>query len=209
MSDDWEFKVDEEAIPESKSSPKKKKKKKKKAYAKPPQVKLVTKGKEKKKKAGMAMRQAALQQYGEIIPPNNKNRLVANAIDGIITLIIIFFSVAMTGPLKSFFFGQLQNVASEKQDMFLFLVSSIFLYIVFIVYPSASFKKSPGKYYAQIRIGTPELDIKAKFFQIFFRELIIKPLSVMTIVGAGLILINPARRALHDFICGTALYLDD
>ncbi len=82
----------------------------------------------------------------------------------------------------------------------------LLLLLFFHIIPTCTSRKSLGKKFVSIRIGSKFEDGNISKKAVFFREVLVKPLSFISIVGVLLIFTNPSRRALHDYICGSTVY---
>ena len=82
----------------------------------------------------------------------------------------------------------------------------ILLLFFFHIIPTCTSRKSIGKKMFSIRIGSKFEDGKVSKKAVFIREVFIKPLGLLSVLGILLIFINSKRRALHDYICGTTVY---
>ncbi|HAZ12320.1 MAG: hypothetical protein A2X86_03695 [Bdellovibrionales bacterium GWA2_49_15] len=82
----------------------------------------------------------------------------------------------------------------------------VFYFFIFAVVPAFT-AKSPGKYVAKILVD----DIDGGdlgFFRTVFREMIFKPISILTVIGALMPFANSQRRALHDFLSKSVVRKD-
>ncbi len=86
------------------------------------------------------------------------------------------------------------------------LIFVAFYFVVFI--PLLTFTaKSPGKFVAKILVD----DIDGGdigFMRTVFREMIFKPISILTVFGALMPFMNSQRRALHDFLAKSIVRKD-
>ena len=78
-----------------------------------------------------------------------------------------------------------------------------------VFFPAMSFNKTPGKSMMKIRIGHHTIGERPGKMALLLRELIFKPISVVSIIGLLIGIKNDGNRCLHDMILGTALYIDD
>ena len=82
----------------------------------------------------------------------------------------------------------------------------LLLIFIFYLIPTCTSRKSLGKKLFSIRIGSKFEDGKITKKAVLIREVLIKPISLISIVGVLLIFTNSKRRALHDYICGSTVY---
>jgi len=163
----------------------------------------------------VARRMAALEQYAEITPAFMKDRIFANVVD-------LALFAAVIGGIYSFrgmIYLEYVNALAEKgisqlydptlvQNVQVAILSVVILFFVHVI-PSIIWTKSLGKKIFQIRIGHAEVDRHARGFQIFLRECLAKPISILCVVGFILPFFNANRRSVHDYVAGTTLYIDD
>ena len=84
-------------------------------------------------------------------------------------------------------------------------VSLIGVFILYIV-PSILFKRSIGKSFLNLYVGkNSQAGRNANFAQAIMRELVFKPISILSIFGLLMMLVNRESRALHDRLSGTAV----
>lgn len=151
----------------------------------------------------------ALEKFAEIKRAPLGRRMKAFVVD------IIFQSVLIFAGLMIFPFvkqdlernlppGLLSGI--PYPDKILEYAIPFLLFLFFYLLPTCSSRKSLGKKLLSIRIGSKFEDGKVSKKCVFMRELFIKPLSLISIIGILLIFTNRKRRALHDYICGTAVY---
>jgi uncharacterized RDD family membrane protein YckC len=223
-SEDWDFKVSEEHLEQvqMKKKPRKasggagkiapgelKKTKKKK------KLEVETVQRKKMSRSAIAKRDAALENYAQLMPPSFMARLISTVIDyGIIgglgvgafllkdTLHYHYVKVLADNGISQ----TLDPILLDNLLMAAFVVVTSFLIVFF---PVMSFKKTPGKSIMNIRIGHATIGERPGKMALLLRELILKPISVATVLGVLIGLKNDGNRCLHDMILGTALYIDD
>ncbi len=223
-NDGWDFKVDEEDLKASQKPRKKVKASGGAAALSPDEINSKKKKrklevesvrKTKMTRAAIARRDAALEQYAELMPPGPISRILSTLIDyGLIALIF---------GLSYYFYEDIRyqyvHLLAEKginqtlppDQLKQLLVGAITLVgsILFIFFPAVFSHKTPGKSMMNIRIGHATIGERPTKKAILARELILKPLSVASLIGVLIGLKNDGARCLHDMIAGTALYIDD
>jgi len=163
----------------------------------------------------VARRMAALEQQAEITPAFMKDRILANVVD------LALFAVVIGGlyHFRGLIYQEYVKALAEKgisqlydptlvQNVQVASLSVIILFLIHVV-PSILWTKSLGKKIFQIRIGHAEVDRHVRGFQIFLRECVAKPISILCVIGFILPFFNANRRSVHDFVAGTTLYIDD
>lgn len=227
---DWDFKIDDEPV-NPQSGPKKAalsaaERVKKSSPAPAPKKReapkanaalgLANENKPKRQTMGqVARRMAAVEQMAEITPAFLKDRIMANVVD------LALFGAVIFGfyHFKDLIYAEYVKALAEKGISQMYdpnlvkrvqvtILSVIVLFFLHVV-PSVIWTKSLGKKIFQIRIGHAELDKHARGFQIFLRECIAKPISILCVIGFILPFFNENRRSVHDFVAGTTLYIDD
>ncbi|GAB4018012.1 MAG: hypothetical protein Fur0010_18980 [Bdellovibrio sp.] len=222
--DEWQFKVEEEPEVEEKLktlSPAervklKSRKKEEAPLPKPTMLDLAhEKLPERKTMAQIARRTAALERYAEIEPADMSKRILSNVIDlilfaGVFGAIYFFKDDLYREYVKYLETQGISQIYDPKLIKEILVVGGGAIIMFFLhVVPSILFFKSFGKKICNIRIGHVEVDRRARGFQVFLREVIAKPISVMVLLGFVLPFFNSNKRSLHDFIAGTTLYIDD
>ncbi|PIP91887.1 MAG: hypothetical protein COW01_11845 [Bdellovibrionales bacterium CG12_big_fil_rev_8_21_14_0_65_38_15] len=151
----------------------------------------------------------ALERYAAIKPAPLGRRIKSLMIDVIFQIALIGAGVIVFPFTKQFLERNLPSgVLSEvpHPEIVLQSILPVLLLLFFHIIPTCSSRKSLGKKILSIRIGSKFEDGKVSKKCIFIREVIIKPLSLLSVVGILIIFVNSKRRALHDYICGTAVY---
>ncbi|MEC7278346.1 MAG: RDD family protein [Bdellovibrionota bacterium] len=223
-SDDWDFKVSDEHLEQVQikksqvkaadsanllkrkgtGTPKKKR-----------ELQVETKKKKKMTRAAIARRDIALQQQAEIIHPGLITRTVASLID-LGFLGGLYFAGTLLTPIMNQHYVKFLREKGINQTLdpallnmilagaFTFVAALLLIYI-----PAFLYFKTPGKMMMNIRIGHPVIGERPSRFMVFLRELVFKPLSVVSVLGVLIGIKNDDNRCLHDFICRTALFVDD
>ncbi len=214
--DDWEFKLDEETVKpkrevkasggDQKDLPHKKK---------PLKMEVdFDKKPARRNRSALARKEAGVAEFAEIIPIDHTRRLLANIIDLVVVIACISLAWFIAPMIKGYIIEYArQNVLDlpfSPREIVLYCRVSLFFifFFLFYAYPCLLFNRSLGKNVIRIRIGNHDGKIFSERGFIFIRELIVKPISLFSLVGVLMIFTNPAKRGLHDFICGTALFLD-
>lgn len=151
----------------------------------------------------------ALERFAEIKPAPIGRRIKASVID------LLFVSVFMIASLLSFPLyrtylerslpsGMLANVPYPQLVLEYTIPFLVFLFLH--IFPSCIWRKSLGKKLCDIRIGWQDEDCGVPKKAILWRELIAKPLSVISVLGLLLAFTNKRFRTLHDFLSGTVVY---
>ena len=217
--DNWDFKVDSkdlEAANLKKKAKKasgvapeirKKKKKKKLSVAEPRKKKM--------SRSAIAKRNAAAEAYAELMPPGFISRLMATIFDyGFIAGMGVgcYF---LKPTLEYYYIEELAkrgiNQSLDPQTLEYALVGAPWIILVFLLHlvPAMKFNATIGKSIFKMRISHHTIGERASKKAIFMREAILKPISIVSVIGVLIGLKNDGNRPLHDMLCGTALYIDD
>ena len=223
-SEDWDFKVSDEHLEQVqvKKKPRKasggagsiapselKKTKKKK------KLQVETVKRKKMSRSAIAKRDAALQNYAELMPPSLFSRLISTIIDYGIIAGLGAGAFFLKETLHYHYVKLLaDNGISQTLDPVLLdnlLMGTFVLIIAFflVFFPAVAFKKTPGKSMMNIRIGSSTIGERPGRMTILLREFILKPICVVTVIGVLIGLKNDGNRGVHDMLLGTALYIDD
>ncbi len=151
----------------------------------------------------------ALEKFKEIKTAPLDRRLFATIVDVFFVSALIyaglkFFPFIQTHVEKALPPGFLGQVP-YPQKVLEFTLPALLVFFFHLV-PTAISKKSIGKKLFSLRVGNKFEDSGTSKFVVFIRELIIKPISCLSIIGILCMFINLKRRTLHDFICSTAVY---
>jgi len=221
--DDWSFKVADEDLEHvqmkkkttrasgatpSMTSLKKTTKKKRELGVEAPHKKRIS-------RSALAKRDAALSAYADMMPPEIYKRVMATVIDyGLVAGFA--FGLKLLIPTIEYHYvkvlaqqGMNQTLPPDELHTLLVGVPLFILFILFLVIPSSLFYKTPGKSMMDMRIGHKDIGDRPSRFMLFLRELIFKPLSIVSVIGVLLGLKGEWKRTLHDYICQTSLYIDD
>lgn len=219
QEDSWNFEVKKEDLghkPRAKKplSPKESQQKLKKKQEKRP-LELADNTKPRLSRSAIARRDAALAQYAEYMPPGLVSRLLSTLIDyGFLALLygaVYFFRDELYRQYTDALYSLGKSQMIYIEDMKNYLVWASFGPIVFVFHllPAVKFKKTLGKKMMKIRITSGTYGYSPSSFGIFLRELIVKPLSIVSIVGVLIGLKSDMGKCLHDHICNTSLLIDD
>lgn len=112
-----------------------------------------------------------------------------------------FFSI----PMKRYHFSW---TLSPLEVYYLMLGINLFILInLLLVIPPAFFGTTLGKRVAGLKIrGDKQFSIKYR--TVFVREILLKPISLVVVIGVLLPFFNKKRKALHDIICKTLVIND-
>lgn len=200
-SDDWDFKVDvkeSESVKEIKSSRQSLERREK------PQAKLGI------DQAAYVNRDERMKRFKagvEDKPLDNlkvatiDQRVKATLIDSVFIALIYFAGTIYAQ-------GYLENIIVDLNLNFLssHYVTLALAYLIFHVLVSASLKQSVGMKIMKLRIGNSLDDYGASFMAIVWREAIVRPISILSIIGLLIALTNKQHRTLHDYLAGTIVY---
>lgn len=224
-SEDWDFKVSEEHLEQVQMKKKPRKatggagaiapdQLKKKTAKRKLEVETVQR-KNRMSRSAIAKRDAALQNFAELMPPSLFSRFMATLIDyGIIG----GFGVGaflLKDTLHYHYVKLLaENGISQTLDPVLLdnLLMGGFVFItsfLVVFYPAVAFNKTPGKSMMNIRISSATIGVSPGKMALLLREMIFKPISIVSVIGLIIGIKNEGNRCLHDMILGTALYIDD
>jgi uncharacterized RDD family membrane protein YckC len=222
--DNWDFKVDEADLKATQKPRKKvkasggddnispeeinRKKKKRK-------LEVESVRKTKMTRAAIARRDAALEQYAELMPPGPISRILSTVIDYGLIALIFGVSYYFYEDIRYQYVQLLsekginQTLPPDQLKQLLIGVITFLGSFVLIFMPAVFSQKTPGKTLMNIRIGHATIGERPTKKAILLREMILKPLSVISVLGVLIGLKNDGSRCLHDMLTGTALYIDD
>jgi len=134
-------------------------------------------------------------------------RMTSAIID--IVFVAVLYLVAKGGLFMNFSFNQLDKLygvigmgelpENNSTDAILLAGNFFILYFFVFVIPAAFFSKTPGKFFNKIIIDDIDGG-EIGFVRTFFREVICKPISAISLFGLLMVFMNPKRRCLHDFL---------
>lgn len=213
--DDWDFKVDRGVAPEE---PKKKFEKKRslediaEAFTEKPTQELKLDHEAlppRNARIENVKKSIALERFADIKAAPIGRRIQASLVDLIYIASLGFagwmlFSKYQQVIERGLPSGLLANVPSP--ELVLEFSISILAILFFHIFPTCWYRKSFGKKIFSLRIGWKEDDCGVPKKAVLWRELVAKPLSLISVFGLLLIFTNKKRRALHDFLSGTVVY---
>ncbi len=224
--DNWDFKVAEEDLEkaELKKSRSVKASGSDGAAPDPAQLKKVRKKKKleveqvKRKKmttAQIARRDQALANYAELEPPRFMNRVISTIIDyGIIAGAWFGSKMFMPQIYREYVKalserGIDQTLHPQVLEQYISIAVTVVAALFIVYFPVFLFKKTPGKSIMEIRVGHKVHGVTPSRFMVLFREMILKPISVASVIGVLIGIKNDGNRCLHDMLSNTALFIDD
>lgn len=151
----------------------------------------------------------ALEKFAEIKPAPLGRRLKSFLVDILFQCFLIFCGVMIFPYIQVHLEKKLPAgilVGVPHPELVLQAILPVLLILFFYLIPTCTSRKSIGKKLFSIRIGSKFEDGHITKKAIFIREVFIKPISLISVLGALLIFANSKRRALHDYICGSAVY---
>ncbi|MCR9203009.1 MAG: RDD family protein [Halobacteriovoraceae bacterium] len=222
---DWDFKVADEDLEKVEVKKKARTKKAsgaapspselKKAPRKKPRLEVEQKTKKRMTRGAIARRDAALENFAELMPPSFINRAISTVID---------YGIIAGGWFGSKFFmadlyreyvkllsdnGIDQTLHPDDLEKYISIAITVVVALFIVYFPVLLFKATPGKSIMEIRVGHKVIGEKPSKFMILLREMVFKPLSVASVIGLLIGLKNDGNRCLHDMLTNTALYIDD
>lgn len=221
-SDDWSFEVEEkkesetqEEINLKRPSPSKPSLKKISSTSKNKEIELSLKSKviTKSRSADAREMQAEFEAQHEDLDipmgPNISLRAQAFLIDTFTCLLgvvgLYFYDkmlFKMPRSVASFIPHDLRNYGDQ------YLLAAVFFfafYLIVVVLFTAVSGRSIGKKFTRLIVKSTD-ESSVSFVQVLWRELIVKPISVISIVGILFYFIEGKRRMLHDYLSGTSLF---
>ena len=197
MSDDndWDFKVDDENVDQvkiasKKASEVKQKRKKKKISTVKDNLKLDEEAKPKRRSmSAIARREAALARHAEFRYPNFLKRGCAVLIDLLVLMAVAGVALMYRSTLNAYYIDFLRDQGMNQtldpavvNSLLVFIPVCIAYFIINVLGASYS-RKSIGKAIFKIRIGHDEFDRNSTKGQVFIRELFVKPISLLLVIG--------------------------
>lgn len=217
--DEWDFKIDDkDAKPkQSKDGAKVKRPKRSieeiaKDFAPQPEMELRLDHKSfihRDERNQIVKRSIALEEFARIKPAPYGRRIKAIIFDflyivtlcGLSWLSFPYWRTEFEAALPPGLLGDIPN-----PQLVLEYSIPFFVYLTMYLLPTCFSRKSPGKKIFDLRIGNKEDDCGISKLAIFWREIIVKPISIVSVVGLLLVFINEKRRSLHDYLSGTTVY---
>ncbi len=135
-------------------------------------------------------------------------RVIATVFD-LFFLYAIFYVSKLSIPFLSFLLKLFLDhyklamlISPQTTDQCLFGVALIVLIYLFIVIPLAFFNNTFGKKFLGLKVrGNQKYSLSLK--QAFLREIVYKPLSMISVVGLFMILFSKEKLSLHDRLSQT------
>lgn len=222
---DWDFKVADEDLENVEVKKKARSQKATGAAPDPNQLKKVPRRKPKlqieqntKKRmtrAQIARRDAALENFAELMPPSFINRIISTVIDYGIIAGAWFGSKFFMKEIYAEYVRVLsengidQTLEPSVLENYISIGITTVVALLIVYFPVMLFKATPGKSIMDIRVGHKVIGERPTRFMILLREMIFKPLSVVSVIGLLLGIKNDGNRCLHDMLSNTALFIDD
>jgi uncharacterized RDD family membrane protein YckC len=140
---------------------------------------------------------------------NEDKERAASMIKRAIAQVIDLFIMFLLFILSSFLVPVFMNITTNKKvtallsnpqvvHKYIFLFSAFLIFVVFV----ATYNASIGKMIMGIKIVSKEADA-IYFIQTFKREVLFKPLSIISVVGIGYAFFNVQKKTLHDIFAHT------
>ncbi len=93
-------------------------------------------------------------------------------------------------------------------NQYLWIATASALILLFFVLPTIMMRKSIGKSVQGLRVGYSNDGVSISKGEAFVREIILRPISVLSVIGIVLMFTNKKNQALHDLILKTSVYSD-
>lgn len=211
---DWEFSVEDDSPTphnDSDEAPQGKVKSHRSSSQKEVKLELVARDRRRMTRAQLAKEMSKGDNIENTVNyASFKDRLMAAVTDVIAFLAIVGF-VYFLSIWQISLFQMLGNIIYKDISILNLnsasLVLIFLLYILFFTIPLVGSGKSPGKFLMGISCKTSQME-PLSIFMALFREVVIKPISMVSILGALIILCNAKNKGLHDYICGTLVVKD-
>lgn len=98
-----------------------------------------------------------------------------------------------------------QDIRSYGDQYIIGLSFFLVAYFIFVILFTTFTGKSIGKKLCRIVVMSRD-EAPVHFYQIIWREVFVKPISVLSIIGILFYFIGGKRRMLHDYLSGTSLF---
>lgn len=99
-----------------------------------------------------------------------------------------------------------QMLPPEVLDNYLKMGIIAALFLVLYVLPTFLFGKSVGKIFRGQRIGKVKDGVSISRFMAVIREIILRPISLISVIGIAMMFFGDKRQALHDKILQTSVF---
>lgn len=213
---DWDFKVEKSDLKEAEraTTPRPSKPKKRIPKAKK-SLKVDNSRKETMTRTARAKCDTELDRLAALKSPSVATRIKASLYDAALIAIIVGATYYFKEDLNYHYVKLLadnginQTLHPDLLNQILVGGVSFVGVLLFYIFPTLSSRRSPGKKVERIRIGSGEHADTVSGSVAFIREIILKPISVASVIGILLSLKAKRGRGLHDLILGTTLYNED
>jgi hypothetical protein len=171
--------------------------------------------KEKMTRSARARRDEENDRLAALQSPLISTRIKATVYDIVLIGVIVGATYFFKDDLNYYYVEQLakykinQTLHPDMLNRILVGGVSFVGILLFFIFPTIISRKSPGKKVEGIRVGSGDKALDASRTVIILRELILKPLSLVSVVGVVIGLKTKRNRGLHEMITGTTLYIDD
>ena len=102
-----------------------------------------------------------------------------------------------------------QNLPPEQFKMAIISACALVGVLLFYVFPILIKGKSLGKVFKGLRIGDVKDTMTVSRTKGIFRDLILRPLSFVSVIGIFMMFFNKKKQGLHDLILGTTVFYQD
>ncbi|MAF78048.1 MAG: hypothetical protein CME60_07785 [Halobacteriovoraceae bacterium] len=150
----------------------------------------------------------------KLIYTNPIQRIVAGVID-IIYLGVLGYSSQFLIPMAKKEYmkflvenGINQMLAPETLHQYLWMAIASLCFLALYFLPTMLLGKSIGKAMKGYRIGDSKEGNSISRGTLFVREFVLRPLSLISVIGLGLMFTNKKNQTLHDKLLGTSVYSD-
>lgn len=174
-----------------------------------------TSRKDKMTRSARARRDEENDRLAALQSPLMSTRIKATVYDIVLIGVIIGATYFFKEDLNYYYVDQLKKLKIDQTlhpDLLnKILVGSVSFVgiLLFFIFPTIISRKSPGKKVEGIRVGSGDKALDASRTTIILRELILKPISLASVIGVLMAFKTKRNRGLHELITGTTLYIDD
>ncbi len=89
-----------------------------------------------------------------------------------------------------------------SKDELIVVVNFLLLFLLLYVFPVFSMKRTIGKVFTKVEIEDINHGLVGGF-RVVLREIVLKPISILTIIGIVIAFTNKKKRSLHDYLTAT------
>jgi uncharacterized RDD family membrane protein YckC len=89
-----------------------------------------------------------------------------------------------------------------RKDELIVAVNFFLLFLLLYIFPVFSMKRTIGKVFTKIEIEDINNGLVGGF-RVVLREIVLKPISILTIIGIVIAFTNKKKRSLHDYLTAT------